>query len=40
MRDEIERLIRAQTLVSRVAVTPPAPEMNGAVAEEELVDAF
>jgi len=40
IRDEIERLIRAQTLVSRVAVTPPAPEINGAVHEEELVDAF
>jgi hypothetical protein len=47
MRDEIEGLIRAQTLVSRVMVTPPVPdeigvvaEANGVVAEEELVDAF
>ena len=40
MRDEIEGLIRAQTLVSRVVVTPPVPEENGVVAEEELVDAF
>jgi len=57
MRNEIEKLIREQTLVSRVVVTPePAdigavpehgsdaesglPLVNGAVAEEELVDAF
>ena len=40
IRDEIEGLIRAQTLVSRVAVTPPLVEENGVVAEEELVDAF
>lgn len=41
LRDEIEGLIRAQTLVSRVAVTPPPLiEENGVVAEEELVDAF
>jgi recombination protein RecA len=39
IRDEIERQIRAQTLTSRVAVTPPVVE-NGAVVEDELVDAF
>jgi recombination protein RecA len=40
LRDEIERQIRAQTLTSRVAVTPPVDLTNGAVEEEELVDAF
>ncbi|MCC7370868.1 MAG: recombinase RecA [Chloroflexi bacterium] len=39
IRDEIERLIRQQTLAARVVVTPPVAE-NGALAEEELVDAF
>jgi recombination protein RecA len=40
MRDEIERQIRSQTLTSRVAVTAPVDMTNGAVAEDELVDAF
>jgi len=40
IRDEIERQIRAQTLTSRVAVTAPVDIANGAVAEEDLVDAF
>jgi len=40
LRDEIERQIRAQTLTSRVAVTAPVGAENGAVAEDELVDAF
>ena len=39
-RDEIERQIREQTLTSRAAVTPPVDLENGAVAEDELVDAF
>jgi len=40
IRDEIERLIRQQTLVSRVVVTPPVAAENGLAAAEELVDAF
>jgi len=39
-RDEIERLIRSQTLISRVVVTPPVAAENGLAAVEELVDAF
>src|SRR4051794_19644020 len=39
IRDEIERLIRQQTLTTRVVVTPPVVE-NGAIEAEELVDAF
>jgi recombination protein RecA len=40
LRDEIERQIRQQTLTSRPAVTPPVDLENGAVEEDELVDAF
>src|SRR3954447_15491737 len=40
IRDEIERLIRSQTLTSRVVVTPPVAAENGFAAAEELVDAF
>jgi recombination protein RecA len=40
IRDEIERLIRSQTLTSRVVVTPPVAAENGLAAAEELVDAF
>jgi len=40
LRDEIERLIRSQTLVSRVAVTAPVGAENGLASAEELVDAF
>jgi len=40
IRDEIERLIRGQTLISRVVVTPPVAAENGLAAAEELVDAF
>ena len=40
IRDEIERLIREQTLAARVAVTPPVGAENGLAAAEELVDAF
>ena len=40
IRDEIERLIRSQTLTPRVAVTAPVDGENGVVAESELVDAF
>src|SRR4051812_21450060 len=40
IRDEIERQIRGQTLVSRVVVTPPVAAENGLAAVEELVDAF
>jgi recombination protein RecA len=39
IRDEIERLIRQQTLAARVVVEVPV-ETNGKIAEEELVDAF
>jgi recombination protein RecA len=40
IRDEIERLIRAQTLAPRVSVTPPVDLENGVATAEELVDAF
>ncbi len=40
MRDEIERLIREQTLAPRVVVSPPIDLENGTVVAEELVDAF
>jgi recombination protein RecA len=40
IRDEIERQIREQTLISRVVVTPPVAAENGLAAAEELVDAF
>ena len=40
LRDEIERQIRAQMLTPRALVTPPVDAANGAVHEEELVDAF
>jgi recombination protein RecA len=40
IRDEIERLIRSQTLTSRAIVAPPVAVENGAIAEAELVDAF
>ncbi len=40
IRDEIERLIRSQTLTPRVAVTAPVDAENGLASAEELVDAF
>src|SRR5436190_15447705 len=40
IRDEIERLIRQQTLTTRVVVTPPDAGENGVIEADELVDAF